>query len=107
MKKNMEHLVVDLRENNQGRPPKLSARQNRNLQQTKLLQEEMGNFCVKRVMVKAGIPPSISEKTVCKVLRKVSLKWAPFQRKGILTKNDLKLRLKSARKVFHKRSANF
>ena len=58
-------------------------------------------------MVKAGIPPSISEKTVCKVLRKVSLKWAPVQRKGILTKNDLKLRLKSARKLFHKRSANF
>ena len=92
----MEHLVVDLRENNQGRPPKLSARQNRNLQQTKLLQEEMGNFCVKRVMVKAGIPPSISEETVRRVLRKAGLKWARVQRNGILTKNDLKLRLKFA-----------
>ena len=44
----MEDLVVDLRENSQGRPPKLSARQKRNiLQQTKLLQEEMGNLCKK------------------------------------------------------------
>ena len=63
--------------NNQGRPPKPSVRQKRNiLRQTKLLQEEMGNFCVKRVMVKAGIPPSISEETVRRVLRKAGLKWA-------------------------------
>ena len=51
----------------------------------------MGNFCVKRVMVKAGIPPSISEETVRRVLQKAGLKWTRVQRKGILTKNDLKL----------------
>ena len=69
MKKNIGDLVVDLRKNNQGRRPKLSVRQKRNiLRQTKLLQEEMGNFCLKRVMVKAGIPPSISEETVRRVL---------------------------------------
>ena len=51
----------------------------------------MGNFCVKRVMVKAGIPPSISEKTVRRVLQKAVLKWTRVQRKGIPTKNDLKL----------------
>ena len=94
MKKNIGDLVVNLQKNNQGRPPKLSVRQKRNiLRQTKLLQEERGNFCVKRVMVKAGIPPSISEETVRRVLRKAGLKWARVQRKGILTKNDLKLRL--------------
>ena len=108
MKKNIGDLVVDLRKNNQGRPPKLSVRQKRNiLRQTKLLQEEMGNFCVKRVMVKAGIPPSISEETVRRVLRKAGLKWARVQRKGILTKNDLKLRLKFAKKVRRRLSANF
>ena len=94
--------------NNEGRPPKLSLRQKRNiLRQTKLLQEEMGNFCVKRVMVKAGIPPSISEQTVRRVLRKAGLKWARVQRKGILTKNDLKLRLKFTRNVHRKLPANF
>ena len=55
-------------------------------------------------MVKAGIPPSISEETVRKVLQKTDLKWTHFQRKGILTKNDLKLRLTFARKAFRKRA---
>ena len=68
MKRNIKDLVVDLQKNNQGRPQKLSVSKKRNiLQQTKFSQEEMGNFCVKRVMVKAGIPPSISEETVGKV----------------------------------------
>ena len=51
-------------------------------------------FCKKRVMVKAHISPSISEETVLRVLQKTDLKWIYFQRKGILTKNDLKLGLK-------------
>ena len=51
-------------------------------------------FCKNRAMGKAGIPPSISEES--KVVQKTDLKWTHFQRKGILTKNDLKLRLKFA-----------
>ena len=108
MKKNIGDFVVDLRRNNQGRPLKLSFQQNINiLQQTKLLKEDMGNFCVKRVMVKASIPPSINERTFQRVLRKTELKWARAQRKRILTKNDMKLRLRFARKVRCKLSANF
>ena len=49
----------------------------------------MGNFCVKRVMVKADIPPSIGEETICRVLRKAGLKCTHVQRKEILAKNDL------------------
>ena len=57
--------------------------------------EEMGNVFVKTgVMVKAGIPPSISEETVCKVVQKTDLKWTHFQRNRILIKSELKLRLK-------------
>ena len=59
MKKNIGNLVVDLRKNNQGGPPKLSSRQKINI-----LQQEMGNFCVKRVMVRASIPPTISAEAV-------------------------------------------
>ena len=55
-------------------------------------------------MGKAGIPPSISEETVRKVLQKTDLKWTNLQRKGILTENDLKLRVKFAQKVCHKRA---
>ena len=68
--------------------------------------EEMGNVFVKRgVMVKAGIPPSVSKETVCKVVQKTDLKWTHFQRKGILIKSELELRLKFEfpRKVCHKR----
>ena len=50
-------------------------------------------------MVKAGIPQSFGEKTFGRVLQKTDLKWTYFQRKGILAKNDLKLRLTFVRKV--------
>ena len=65
----------------------------------------MGNVFVKRgVMVKAGIPPSISRETVGNVVQKTDLKWTHFQRKGILNKSELEFRLKFefARKGCHK-----
>ena len=55
-------------------------------------------------MIKAGIPPSISDKRVGRVLQKTDLKWTHFQRKETLTKNDLKFRLKVAQKVCDKRA---
>ena len=60
------------------------------------------HFCKKRVMIKAGIPSFITEETVRRILRKTVLKWTHFKRKGIVTKNDLKLRLKVAQEVYHK-----
>ena len=67
----------------------------------------MGNFCVKRLMKRAGITPSINEETVRRVSQKAALKWTRVQRKGILTKNDLQLRLKFARKARGTLLANF
>ena len=94
-----------LQKNNQGRSLKLSVWQKKNiLQQIKCLQEDIGNFSVKRVMVKADISPSIIQETICRVLRKTGLKCTRVQRKGILTKNDWKLRLKFSRKVLRKRA---
>ena len=90
-------LVLDKWNQNQGRPTKLLGRQKRNiLRQARVLQEEVGNFSMKRVMVKAGIPPSISIATVRRVMRKEGLKWSHAQKKGVLNKSDLKLRLKFA-----------
>ena len=52
--------------------------------------EKMGNVFVKRgVMVKAGLPPSISEETVCKVAQKTDLKWTHFQRNRILIREEM------------------
>ena len=89
--------VLDKWNQNQWRPTKLSDRQKRNiLCQARVLQEEVGNFSMKTVMVKAGIPPSVSIATVHRVLRKEGLKWSHAHKKGVLTKSDLKLRLKFA-----------
>ena len=108
MVKNIGDLVLDKRKQNQGRPTKPSDRQKRNiLRQTKVLQEEVGNFSVKRVMVSADIPPSISTATVRRVVRNAGLKWSCAQKKGVLTKSDLKLRLRFARKVRRKLPSNF
>ena len=48
-------------------------------------------------MVKAGILPSISKDTW-------QMKWTHFQKKGIMSKNYLNLRLKFAGKVYCKRA---
>ena len=52
MVKKIGDLVLDKRKQNQGRPATLSDRQKRNiLRQAKVLQEEVGNFSLKRVML--------------------------------------------------------
>ena len=58
MVKKIDDLVLDQWKQNPRRPTKLSDRQKRNiLRQAKVLLEEVGNCSVKRVMVRAGIPP--------------------------------------------------
>ena len=80
MVKRFGDLVPDKRKQNQDRPTKLSDRQKRNhLSQVEVLQEEARNFSMKRVMVRGGIPPSISTATVRRVMRKVRLKWKHAQ----------------------------
>ena len=108
MKKSIGDLAVDKRKGNEERPPKLSARQKRNtIRQTKILQEEMGSFCVKRIEVTAGIPPSVSDETVSRVLEKAGIKRSYARNKGKLTKNNVKLRLKFAGKVSQELLKNF
>ena len=91
-----------------GRPTKLSDRQKRNiLRQTKVLQEEMGNFSVKRVTVRAGILPSVSTATVRRVMKKTELKLSHAQKKGEQAKSDLNLRFMFSWKVRRKLSKGF
>ena len=58
-------------------------------------------------MAKVGIPPFISEERIDRDLQGAGLKWGCVQRKGILTKNVLKLRLRFAEEVRCKLSPNF
>ena len=100
MVKNIGDLILDKRKQNQGRTKSFWDRKKRNiLHRAKVMQEEVGNFSVKRVMVGAVIPPSVSTETVRRVMRKTELKWSHTLKKGVLTKSDLSLRLKFARKV--------
>ena len=70
MVKNIGDQVLHKRKQSQQGPAKLSYRQKRNiLRQAKVHQDEVGNLSVKRVMVRAGIPPSISTGTVRSVMR--------------------------------------
>ena len=58
MKYYIGDLVGDLRKTNQGRPPKVHFWKMKNiLQQTKRLEEEIGIFGVKELIVKRGISP--------------------------------------------------
>ena len=77
MVKNIGDLVPDKRKQNQGRPAKSKI-----LRQAKVLQEEVGNFSGKRVMVRAGTPPSISTATVRRVMRKAELKRSDAEKMG-------------------------
>ena len=58
-------------------------------------------------MLRAGIPPTIRTTTVRRFMRKALLKWRHAQKKGVLTKSDLKLRLKFPQKVCWKLPKDF
>ena len=78
-------LAVDKRKENKRRPLELSVLQKRKIiRQTKIVQVEMGNFCAKRMKVRAGIPPSVSDEIVQRVLKKAAMNWRHAQKKGIL-----------------------
>ena len=96
MVKNIGDLLPDKWKQNQGRSANLWDRQKRNiLHQAKVLQGQMGNFGMKIVVVRAGISSSISTATIRRVMRKAGFS-EPCSEKGVLTKSDLKLRLKFA-----------
>ena len=76
MKKSIVDIVVDKRKENQKRQPKLPVRQKRNiLRQIKILQEESKK-------VRAGSQTSVSDETVCRVLKKVEIRWRHAQKKN-------------------------
>lgn len=93
-------IVIDKRKNNKGRPPKLSVRDHRNiLRQAEILRNDYGYFTSKRLKVFAGIAPDVSVEAIRRVLRAAKFKYCHSRKKGVLTRNDLKLRLAFAKKV--------
>ena len=58
-----------------------------------------GYFTSKRLKVSAGLENKVSDETVRRVLRKANLRYLHSRKKGILTRKDLRERLKFAKKV--------
>ena len=102
MKKNIGDLAVTKEQSGKTNKTVCSTKEKYLTTNQVLARRDGKLFCKKRLIVKAGIPPSIREETSRRDLQKIYLKWTHFQRKGILSKNDMRLWLKFALKVCRK-----
>ena len=57
------------------------------------------NFSVKRLWLEAGIDKRISDCTVGRCLNELGYKYLQSRRKGLMSRKDIKIRLRYARKV--------
>ena len=107
-KKPIKNTVIDKRKYDPGRPPKLSKRDKRSIiRQVEVLRHSVGHFTSRHVRVSAGTGSRVSDETVRRVMRSDGLNYRHARKKGLLTKNDLKLRLQFARKIKRKLGPNF
>ena len=90
----------DLRDNNKGRPRLLTERDQRSIVRAiGSLREAEGSFSVKRLRLEAGIDKRISDCTVRRCLNELGYKYLQSRRKGLMSRKDIKIRLRYARKV--------
>ena len=91
--------IVDKRKFNNGRPKKLSERDERSIlrQIPKLRRSKGKHYSIQDVKTDAGVTGDVSDRTVSRVLYKVGYGLRKSLRKGILTEKDLKIRLKFAK----------
>jgi len=100
MKKSIGDTVIDKRVSNKGRPAKLTSRDKRNiLRQVEILRRDYGYFTVRRLKVFAGVSAEVSDETIRRVLRAAGFKYTHSRKKGVLSRKDLQLRYKFAKKV--------
>lgn len=99
MKKSVSDIVIDRRKENKGRPKLLTARDERTImRQAEILRSDYGHFTVKRLKFFSNLEESVSDQTVRRVLHKNKFSYSHSRKKGILTRLDLRRRLKFARK---------
>ena len=92
-RKMINDTTVDKRKFNNGRPKKLSERDERNIlrQILKLRRSKGKQYSIKDVKIDAGVTGDVSHRTVSRVLYKVGYGCCKALRKGILTEKDLKI----------------
>lgn len=100
--------MSDKRKMNTGRPRRLSIRDERRiLRAIPRLRKLEGGFSSKRIAIFAGIDPSVSSRTICRVLNKHGFGFYQTRKKGLLTEKDRKLRVKFCRKIKKLKAPSF
>ena len=95
--------IFDKRKLNKGRPKKLNAQDSRSIQRTLLkLRKTEGTFTSKRIQLQAGVT-HVSNRTVIRNLNSSGYKYLQSRKKGLMTQNDLKLRLKYCKDIKKKK----
>lgn len=90
----------DKRKHNAGRPRKLTFRDIRRIKMTfPRLREHAPSFTSKKVKLEAGIGNDVSNKTVRRCMNNLGYHYCQSRKKGLLSKEDMKVRQKFARKV--------
>ena len=91
--------VEDKRKNNKGRPRKLNEREERKIVRTlKRLRKERASFSSKHIQHESKIS-HVSIKTLTRVLRKNGYRYLQSRKKGLLSEQDRKKRIKAAREA--------
>lgn len=100
MKKDINEKVLDKRKNNKGRPKLLTDRDKRLImRQVQILRKRNVNFTARRLKINAGLSLNVSDQTIRRVLHENNMHYRHSAKKGVLSRDDLKKRLKFARKV--------
>lgn len=99
MVKAIGKTCIDKRFQNTGRRAVLSPRDRRLILQQvpKIRRETEGDFTLHDIRQASNVPKNVSDSTVRRVLKKAGYAVRAKRRKGILTENDVKLRLKFAK----------
>ena len=101
-------IKPDQRAQNNGRPRRLTERDERNLVRAlKTLRKTEGSFSASRLKLEAGVDRTISNSTVRRCLNRLGYRYLQARRKGLMTEKDVKQRLAFARKVKRMLPADF
>lgn len=99
--------MIDKRHGNQGRPRKLSSRDERSvIRALHDLREKVGTFSSTDIQEEAGLQNSVHNRTVRRCLKRQKYGYFQCRKKGLLLQEDLKRRLNFAKRC-KKLPANF
>lgn len=99
-KKPLDSDELDRRQQNPGRPKKVTARDKRVIaRQIQVLRAEVGSFSSADLQTSCGLDRNMSNSTFRRALRGLGYKWMNTRRKGRLLPSDLKMRVAFCKKM--------